>query len=467
MILKNEQATLFELTDSDTDSLPYLRELGIKLLDIRMPLQFRNNKHLPVHRWSPYVQGFSADFVYSLLLQYWHAYSLEQSDCLVYDPFAGVGTALVEAKRLGIRRCMGTELNPLLAFLANAKLQAWNIEPSSILEAWDTVDRMDRSQRFPAPSFLRSEKHFLPEVLRELELLRGAIDRVHDEKTKDLLKVAFASILIDCSNLKRSPCLGYCANKHPPSTPWNLMKAKVAEMAEDLELLRDEQRHKNNVFAHVEVADAKVFEPPPLTLVVTSPPYMNGLDYIMNYKIEMAWLGFLNSHHDSQLIKSQMIACDNVSPRVIVDFARQGRHSYSDCWLTSIIERISYNIEHWDEGHAQKRIPRRRKLSSGERNNKRRYRRRDMPLIVHKYFDDMYQVMEKLTGALLPRGRIILVLGDSLIADVYIPTDLIIAKMGLSLGLELESVLKARTRRSGQIRSYKLRESVITLRKPY
>lgn len=462
MILKNGQATLFELTDSDRDSLPYLKELGIKLTDLRMPLQFSNNKHLPVHRWSPYVQGFSADFVYSVLLQYWHTYSLEQRDCLVYDPFAGVGTALVEAKRLGIRRCMGTELNPLLAFLANAKLRAWNIEPSSILEAWDTIDR---SQRFPAPSFLRSENHFLPEVLRELEVLRGAIERVQDEKTKDLLKVAFAGILIDCSNLKRSPCLGYYPNKHPLGTPWNLMKAKVVEIAEDLELLKDEQRHKNNVFAHVEVADAKLFEPPPLTLVVTSPPYMNGLDYIMNYKIEMSWLGFLSSYHDSQFIKSQMIACDNISPRVIADFARQERHSYSDRWLANIIERISYNIEHWDEGHAQRRIPRRHK-SSSEKDNKRRYRRRDMPLIVHKYFDDIYQAMEKISHALLPKGRIILVLGDSFIADVYVPTDLIIAKIGLSLGLDVESILKARTRRSGQIRSYKLRESVITLRKP-
>ena len=243
------------------------------------------------------------------------------------------------------------------------------------------------------------------------------------------------------------------------------MKAKVVEIAEDLELLKDEQRHKNNVFAHVEVADAKLFEPPPLTLVVTSPPYMNGLDYIMNYKIEMSWLGFLSSYHDSQFIKSQMIACDNISPRIIADFARQERHSYSDRWLANIIERISHNIEHWDEGHAQRRIPRTHK-SFSEENNKRRYRRRDMPLIVHKYFDDMYQAMEKMAGALLPKGRIILVLGDSFIADVYVPTDLIIAKMGLSLGLELESILKVRTRRSGQIRSYKLRESVITLKKP-
>jgi len=49
-----------------------------------------------------------------------------------------------------------------------------------------------------------------------------------------------------------------------------------------------------------------------------------------------------------------------------------------------------------------------------------------------------------------------------LIADVYIPTDLLIAKMGLDLNLEIEKIEKARDRRSGQVRSYKLRESIVT-----
>lgn len=35
-------------------------------------------------------------------------------------------------------------------------------------------------------------------------------------------------------------------------------------------------------------------------LVITSPPYMNGLDYVMNYKIEMAWLGFTREAKDAK-----------------------------------------------------------------------------------------------------------------------------------------------------------------------
>jgi hypothetical protein len=88
-----------------------------------------------------------------------------------------------------------------------------------------------------------------------------------------------------------------------------------------------------------------------------------------------------------------------------------------------------------------------------------------MPNIVHKYFDDMYKVMKIVIKSLKRNGRFILVVGDSLIADVYVPTDLILAKIGMELGLSIEKIEKARNRHSGQIRNYRLRETVVTLKK--
>jgi hypothetical protein len=52
-----------------------------------------------------------------------------------------------------------------------------------------------------------------------------------------------------------------------------------------------------------------------------------------------------------------------------------------------------------------------------------------MPLIVHKYFDDMHKVLLALTPNIKRNGQMVFVVGDSFIANVYIPTDLIIARM--------------------------------------
>jgi hypothetical protein len=68
--------------------------------------------------------------------------------------------------------------------------------------------------------------------------------------------------------------------------------------------------------------------------------------------------------------------------------------------------------------------------------------------------------------ALAPGGRFVLVVGDSLLAGAYVPGDLVLARMGVARGLRLVSLDVARERRSGQRRSFALRESVVTLEKP-
>src|SRR3970040_559240 len=75
----------------DIDSIPYLNELGIEIIESWQPIQFTPNFGEHVHRWAPYIQGFSASFVQSVLDQYKKDYESP----VVLDPFAGCGTVLV------------------------------------------------------------------------------------------------------------------------------------------------------------------------------------------------------------------------------------------------------------------------------------------------------------------------------------------------------------------------------------
>jgi len=297
------------------------------------------------------------------------------------------------------------------------------------------------------PRFLKSERHFSSQVLTNLKRIKGGIDsfvpRTEEQtRIKKLLNVAFASILIDSSMLKRTPCLGYWRAKTvDDNAPFVLFNKKVLEMAEDLKLLQSEYGENLSVRSEVVCANSMTYKyEDKYDLVITSPPYMNGLDYVMNYKIEMAWLGFITSHKEAKAIKDDMVVCDNVSKGLVKEFSKS--RYYSNRWLDEIIESISRNIQ-----------------------TRQAYRRLDMPFIVRKYFDDMNKVIDKVSKALNPEGRFILVVGDSLIADTYVPTDLILAKMGTEHGLDIESIELARNRRSGQVRDYRLRETVVTLRK--
>src|SRR5439155_8452394 len=161
-------------------------------------------------------------------------YAFDRRDALVYDPFTGSGTVLVEAKLRGARAGAGTELNPLLAFLARTKLDSWQIDPRALTEA---AASLDRTARYPAPDWLDSERQFAPAVLENLRVLRGGIEQA-PAAVRDLLKVAFAAILIECSNLRRTPCLSYVPKDVPPDAPWTLFAEKVREIAADLALLQ-------------------------------------------------------------------------------------------------------------------------------------------------------------------------------------------------------------------------------------
>jgi DNA modification methylase len=423
-----------------TDSVHYLEELGINILNRRQPIQFLPNTNEPVHRWSPYVQGFSAKFVQSTI----DFYRSDYDSPMVHDPFAGSGTVLVQSKINGISS-YGVELNPLLHFVAETKLNSWRENPLKLLEI---SQHLSSSKITESPSFLKSQKHFHAGVLLNLEKLKGGIDFFEpatdsEKQIKDLLLLAFASILIDCSNLKRTPCLGYSRSKVvADNAPIILFSQKIEEMAQDLKVLQTTHVSALDCVANVYLANSMTFEhSQSYDLAITSPPYMNGLDYVMNYKIEMGWLGFAENHKQLKKVKDEMVVCDNVSKGLIKNFSNESTR-YTNAWIEEIKQNILANIQ--------------------KRGN---YRRIDMPEIVHKYFDDMYKIMENVVGALKKNGRFILVIGDSLIADVYLPTDLIIAKMGQEMGLTIEKIEKARDRHSGQVRSYKLRETVLTLHK--
>jgi len=425
---------------STADSVPYLEELGIEIVENTQPIQFTPNVNEHIHRWAPYVQGFSALFVQSIF----HRYRKIYQHPVVLDPFAGCGTVLVQAKLNGFKS-VGTELNPLLHFIANTKLNCWDVSPNYLLKMFS---EMPINRVRPAPSFLKSASQFRAQVLHNLEFVNGGISAIEastekQKKVRDLLRLAFSAILVDCSNLKRTPCLGYVKNKVvDDAAPFVLFDQKVRQMADDLRLIQSQYKDYIHTESQVICANAINFRHKTnFDLAITSPPYMNGLDYVMNYKIEMGWLEFVHSQRDLKKIKDDMVVCDNVSKGLIRKF--DGCSStYTNDWIEEIKTNIKKNI-------------RRRGV----------YRREDMPYIVHKYFDDLYRVMKNTISGLKSGARFILVVGDSLIADVYVPTDLLIAKIGLDLGLEIEKVEKARERRSGQIRSYKLRESIITLLK--
>jgi len=412
------------------------RETGVALGAYRGPITFRSNEQLPVHRWWPFVQGYSAEFVRAVI----EAADLPRG-ATVLDPFSGSGTSVVEARRLGAR-ALGTELLPPAVLAARVKSR-FELDPAALGRAAERTLRAAAGRPVGALPFLReTRRQFSADALRELTRLRDALPP-EGTPVADAVRLAFGRILIPSSRLHRSPCLGY-ARPAPDdgASPFDRFRDAVRTMQEDLAAGRAD-RARWGPAARIERRDARagIAAPGTVDLAVTSPPYVNGMDYVMNYKLDLAWLGYVGSYAGLADLRRAEVACDNL-PRSETA-AYLGVDGDLDPWLGEILPLMRANVA-----------------------RKGTYRRDDVHAVVHRYFADLARVIATVRRALRPGGRFVLVVGDSLLAGVYVPGDLLLARLGAKVGLRPVAVEVARARRSGQRRSFELRETIVTLERP-
>ena len=96
---------------------------------------FSDNRNRRLHRWAPWIAGFSSSFVAAAL----DSVRRDDRALSVLDPFAGVGTTLVTAIENG-DDATGFEINPYAALACRAKLRAMNCDVSLLESAIERFD---------------------------------------------------------------------------------------------------------------------------------------------------------------------------------------------------------------------------------------------------------------------------------------------------------------------------------------
>ena len=340
----------------------------------------------------------------------WLIKRYSQEHDIILDPFAGSGTTNVEAL-LSKRNSVGIDVDPFSRFISKVKV---NPLPEMELKAaqknlLESILNYDTSviTQSDMPNFPYRDNWFNKEILFELTYLRKQIQQLNtNDQIKDFFKVCLSSIIRSVSNADDN-CTRTVIRKKlnksvKPSDALNrfakTVLAKIPKMVAFSEYYSSditvdfpedmEARNINYAEGHFDLA-------------VTSPPYVNAVDYPRTHQLEMYWLGF--AQDTLTALKKQNVGTESVSAR-----SYKNRHEIGVLDADKAMANI-FDVD-----------PRR-------------------AFIAFKYLDDMKKNLTEVYKVLRKGGKYIIVVGNNRIRGQLFENWKYLMPLAEKIGFEVET----------------------------
>ena len=372
--LSREQVERLVYFSGASDGVDFYPTLQAQIEKINGNGQNRQTTRYSAHGLHEYKGKFNPQVVRSIL----NVLGIPRNG-KVLDPFCGSGTSLLECAHFGASG-IGTDINPLAAFIANAKLTAFRTPAATMRQELAAVLKRRSRIRKPLSSSSTErteylESWFTPPILEELDTLRRAINEAANYARDPLLAV-LSNLLRDYS-LQDPEDLRIRRRKTPlPAVPirdaFENATNSLIEKLEATQPLID--AHKAEGFAlNIDIREAdkqKVLSGHTFDCVITSPPYATALPYIDTQRLSLVWLDFISPSEilplESELIGSR-------------ELRGKGRRE-------ELRARMVNNSSSIPEEQALFCMQLQSALTSNDG-----FRRHAVPLLMYRYFEQMSQ----------------------------------------------------------------------------
>ncbi len=229
-----------------------------------------------VHRLHPYLGKFVPQLAEVFLKRY------VKPGAVVWDPFAGSGTTLVEANAFGAR-AYGCDVSAFNCLLMRAKTGTY--EPEGLLADMVRLSAEEKAKRIAPSAYLK--RWYAPRAVAELLAFRGRIDgTTYPELWQVVLSRSARSARLtrpDDHDFPADP-LGkdYVCHKHrrlrrPVREAEKFLRRYVRDAVQRVQEFSDVRSAAGVTVVH---GDARTLDPPErCDFVFTSPPYPGLIDY--------------------------------------------------------------------------------------------------------------------------------------------------------------------------------------------
>lgn len=385
----------------------------------------KDNMKSAIHNWYKFTAGFSYKFVDMLISE------MTPSPECIYEPFAGCGTTLVEAQKHGIP-AMGNESQQLMCDIINAKLN-WNITREEcgrfIAYIREYIQNPEHIKEIANDYHDLLVSLYDAETLKNIYLIRNSIRTINLDDYKLFFNLALSQVLH-----KSALCpiaVPYIVRSKKLSNPGHALERfeeTVESMLTDLESLPYRQR-----VAQVYKADSRKkndqIPDNSCDLCVTSPPYLNNLDYGEVSKVHTHFFELTKNWHD-------------ITEKVRHELVTGATTHYKDCDF----DLDSFQKSEFAIKNKELMVDLVEKYQLIKANASGRKGKKSFHILMMHYFDDMYHVLVEMRRVLKPGSKAYLILGDSAPYGVYVPTTQYLGEIAQSAGFGDYKIYKIRKR---------------------
>jgi len=392
---------------------------------------FDPSKGKPIYNWFYYKEAFSPEVVDYVLD------SFAPGAKIIYDPFCGAGTSVLRAKERGISS-FAVDSSPLAVFVSRVKCADYSESDIAEIKKFlgsfgNKIADSEHETRNAEPISSWDFELFPPRIafprsnLNSIMFIRQQLESVENQNAANFLMLALLSILPQTSLVVKDGGVLKIDKKKRAMPAKEAFRRKVKGMLTDME------GAKGIAIAHapgcsipglipdIRLGDSRKteFESESADIIVTSPPYLNNIDYSKIYGLELSLLA--------------------LNKRITAETRARSVRSFisGDSFDAS---ELSQEVRDFAD-----KIP-----------------------IVGSYFSDIRAVLVEMHRILRPGGIVGFVVGNSVIHETHILVDEIIAEMAESDGVGFSSAdIVVGLERIADVRPRKVktRESIIIMRK--
>ena len=340
----------------------------------------------------------------------WLIQRYSQENDWILDPFAGSGTTNVEAL-LSRRNSVGIDVDPFSRFISRVKVTPLEETELKLVQKVLLEAVLDYRPSLVAesdlPDFPYRDNWFNKEILLELTYLKQRIQSLDtNNAVKDFFKVCLSSIIRSVSNADDN-CTRTVIRKKlnklvRPSDALNrFAKAVLGKVPKMIAFSHNYPKGITTDFPENMDARNIKYKINHFDLAVTSPPYVNAVDYPRTHQLEMYWLGF--AQNSLTALKKQSVGTESVSAHHY-----KLRHEIGIPEADSVMANI-FEID-----------PRR-------------------AFIAFKYLDDMRKNLNEVYKVLREGSRYVIVVGNNRIRSYLFENWKYLISIAESIGFEIET----------------------------